>query len=219
VSLDLFPAAVSVTTAAIEDGARLHPDEELFAAEMGPARRREFAAGRDCARRAMRELGLPGGPVLRGARRMPLWPDGVVGSLTHSDGFCAAAVARSSDLAGLGIDAEREAPLSERALARICSPREIDALRALPARSPALWGAIVFSAKESLYKGYFPLTGVFIGFRDAEITLHPDAEDAGRFDARLVRDDAPDAAGQRHFAGRFRSDERRILTGLVIERY
>jgi 4'-phosphopantetheinyl transferase EntD len=218
VTRDLFPAAVRVASGAIEDGARLHPDEEPLAAAMGPARRREFAAGRDCARRAMRELGLPGGPVLRGARRAPLWPEGVVGAITHSDGFCAAAVARSSDLAGLGLDAEREAPLSERALARICSPREIDALRALSGQAPEHWGNVVFSAKESVYKAYFPLTGVFIGFRDAEIELHPDAEDAGRFDARLVRDDAPDAAGRRRFAGRFRSDGTRIVTGLVIER-
>jgi enterobactin synthetase component D / holo-[acyl-carrier protein] synthase len=75
----------------------------------------------------------------------------------------------------------------------------------------------VFSAKETLYKAYFPLTGFFIGFRDAAIALVPEADDAGRFEARLLRRDAPSAAGQRRFAGRYRLDAQRILTGLAID--
>ena len=134
---------------------------------MGPARQREFAAGRACARRAMRELGAPEGPVLRGVRRAPPFPDGVVGSITHTSGFCAAAVAHSASFAGIGLDAERNEALSERAAARICAPGELAALRALPGRSPEHWAAVVFSAKETLYKAYFPVTGFFIGFRDA----------------------------------------------------
>jgi len=104
----LFPPGVCVATRATGEGEPLHPDEAELAQTMGPARQREFAAGRACARRAMRELGVPGGPVLRGLRRAPLFPDGVVGSITHTNGFCAAAVARSASFAGVGLDAERD---------------------------------------------------------------------------------------------------------------
>jgi 4'-phosphopantetheinyl transferase EntD len=186
---------------------------------MGPARQREFAAGRACARRALRALGAPEGPVLRGERRAPRFPDGVVGSITHTSGLCAAAVARSASFAGVGLDAERDEPLSARAAARICAEGELTALRALPGRSAERWAALVFSAKESLYKAYFPLTGAFIGFRDAEIALLPEAANRGRFEAKLVRSDAPDAAGQRRFAGRYACDGERVVTGLVIPRY
>jgi len=213
----LFPPGVCVATGpSEEDDLPLHPDEAELARAMGPARRREFAAGRACARRALRELGAPDGPVLRGLRRAPRFPDGVVGSITHTAGFCAAAVASGASFAGVGLDAERDEALSERAVARICAPEEVAALRALPGCSPERWGAVVFSAKESLYKAYFPLTGVFIGFRDAEIALFPEAERAGRFEARLVRGDAPDAAGQRRFAGRYASDGARVVTALAI---
>jgi 4'-phosphopantetheinyl transferase EntD len=218
VSADLFPTGVSVACGGIEGEPPLHPEEAALARDMGPARRREFAAGRACARRALAALGVADGAVLRGARRAPRWPEGVVGSLTHTGGFCAAAVARSSAFAGLGIDAERDEPLSERALARICSPAEIEALRALPGRSPERWGTLVFSAKESVYKAYFPLTEVFIGFRDAEIALAPETADAGRFEARLVRADVPDAAGRRRFAGRYAIDATRVVTGVAIPR-
>ncbi|MGF2075963.1 4'-phosphopantetheinyl transferase superfamily protein, partial [Enterococcus casseliflavus] len=81
--------------------------------------------------------------------------------------------------------AERDEALSARAVARICAEGELAALRALPGRSAERWGAVVFSAKETLYKAYFPITGVFIGFRDAEVTLFPETDDAGRFDAQL----------------------------------
>jgi 4'-phosphopantetheinyl transferase EntD len=215
----LFPPGVCVATGPSAEDQPLHPDEAELARAMGPARRREFAAGRACARRALRELGVPDGPVLRGERRAPRFPDGVIGSITHTSGFCAAAVARSASFAGVGLDAERDEALSAGAARRICAEGELAALRALPGHSAEHWAALVFSAKESLYKAYFPLTGVFIGFRDAEITLRPETEHSGRFEAQLVRADAPDAAGQRRFVGRYACDGQRVATGVVIPRY
>jgi 4'-phosphopantetheinyl transferase EntD len=215
----LFPAGVCVATGPTAQDEPLHPAEAELARAMGPARQREFAAGRACARRALRELGAPDGPVLRGLRRAPVFPEGVVGSITHTNGFCAAAVAHGAAFAGVGLDAERDEALSERAAARICSAGELAALRALSGRSPERWAAVVFSAKETLYKAYFPLTGFFIGFRDATIALFPETDDAGHFEARLVRRDAPDAAGQRRFAGRYASDGVRVVTGIAIPRH
>jgi 4'-phosphopantetheinyl transferase EntD len=213
---ELFPPGVCVATGPGESEAALHPEEAELARDMGPARRREFAAGRQCAQRALAELGVTGAPVLRGERRAPRFPDGVVGSITHTSGFCAAAAARSTAFAGVGLDAERDEALSERAAARICSVGELERLRALEGRSAEQWAAVVFSAKETLYKAYFPLTGFFIGFRDATVALFPEADDRGRFEARLVRRDAPDAAGWRRFEGRYASDGVRVVTGLVI---
>jgi 4'-phosphopantetheinyl transferase EntD len=215
---DLFPPGVCTATGPDASDAPLHPEEAELARAMGPARRREFTAGRACAHRAIAALGAIDGPVLRGLRRAPRFPDGIVGAITHTDGFCAAAVALGASFAGVGLDAERDAALSERAVARICSERELQALRALPGRTPEQWGALVFSAKEALYKAYFPVTGFFIGFRDAEISLAPETPDTGSFEARLVRPDAPDVAGQRRFSGRYASDRVRVSTGIAIPR-
>ena len=211
--VSLFPPAVRVATAAIGDDAPLHPAEQALAQPMAAARRREFATGRLCAHRALAALGVRDAPVMRGQRRMPLWPDGVVGSITHSGGACAAAVARRAEFAGVGLDAEALEPLSERVLARICSDAERRALARLPEHAPELWGTVVFSAKESLYKAYFPLTGAFLGFRDAEVALDPAS---GAFEARLVRGEAPDAAGRRVLAGRFALADGLAWTGLAI---
>lgn len=210
---ELFPPEVAVACASAGEDPPLLPAEEALAVRMSPARRQEFAAGRACARRALASLGFEPVALLRGPRRSPRWPEGAVGSITHTRGWCAAAVARRSAFAGIGLDAEPLEPLSERALARICSEAERARLRALPELPPTLWGKVVFSAKESLYKAYFPATEHFLGFADAEIEL--DAA-AGRFTARLTRSDAPDAAGRRRFEGRFARREGLVVTTLLL---
>ncbi len=68
-------------------------------------RRREFAGGRDCARRALAALGIAPLAILSGERGEPLWPEGVVGAITHCAGYRGSAVARAGEVAALGIDA------------------------------------------------------------------------------------------------------------------
>lgn len=88
----------------------LFPAEEREIAGAGDKRRREFTTARRCARRALARLGLAPGPLPTGPTGAPVWPVGVTGSITHCDGYRAAAAARTADLAGLGIDAELHAP-------------------------------------------------------------------------------------------------------------
>ena len=87
-------------------------------------RRAEFTTVRTCARIALGRLGLPPAPLLTGSKREPLWPAGVVGSITHCDGYRAAAVARASEVAAIGIDAEPHDPLPDGILDRVTLPAE-----------------------------------------------------------------------------------------------
>ena len=189
-----------------------HPDEFRRAETMGPKRRHEFLLGRACARRALSRL-IEDFALLSDADRAPIWPDGIVGSITHSGDFCAAAVAHSADFAGLGIDAASAAPLSERIVGRIANDRERARLEALPSTEPSLWGTLLFSAKESLYKCYFPNTRTFLGFRDAEVEID---RNTSSFCARLCREDAPSLSGMRDFRGRFYIDDDHVVTALAI---
>src|SRR5258708_8108427 len=67
--------------------------EESLVAKAVPKRRREFTAGRNCARRALAQLGYPDFALLAGSHGQPLWPPGIAGSITHCDDYCAVAVA------------------------------------------------------------------------------------------------------------------------------
>jgi 4'-phosphopantetheinyl transferase EntD len=210
----LFPAGVIAVCATAEmERDALHPAERACAERMGEKRRREFALGRACARRALAELGIEDFPLLRGERREPIWPQGVVGSLTHCRGFCAAAVARRGEIAGLGLDAEPARALSRRFTERISTPRERRWLAALPPAPDVDWGIVLFSAKESFYKCYFPLARSFLGFRDAEVRLDPGARS---FAVQLCRRDAPSVLGARSFRGRYRIDDTRVISAVTL---
>src|SRR5262245_21280577 len=94
-----------------DSSATLLPEEAPAVGRAIEARIREFTTARSCARRAMARFGVPPRPILSGPRREPLWPDGYVGSITHCDGYRAAAVARQQDALAIGIDAEPHEPL------------------------------------------------------------------------------------------------------------
>lgn len=162
----------------------LFPEEADTVARAVDKRRREFATVRQCARTALAELGVPPVPILPGAKGAPRWPDGIVGSMTHCAGYRAAAVARSAAVASLGIDAEPAAPLTDTDVLKLVSDEtERAALADLGARHPGVpWDRLLFSAKESVYKTWFPLTGRWLGFDEARVRLDPD----GSFTAALL---------------------------------
>ena len=163
--------------------AGLMPEEEAAIARAVEKRRREFGLGRQCARAALARLGMPPVAIPQGPKRQPLWPAGVVGSITHCAGYCAAAVARSADVAGVGIDAEvRSRKLGDGVVERVTIPEEREWIARQPADGTP-WEMIVFSAKESVYKAWFPMTGAWLGFEDARIEIGPE----GKFIARLAK--------------------------------
>jgi 4'-phosphopantetheinyl transferase EntD len=155
-------------------GATLYPEEEALIANAVDKRRREFTTARACARRALARLGLPPAPVVTGERGAPRWPPGVVGSMTHCAGYRAAALAHARHARSIGIDAEVHETLPDGVLPLVARPGEREALRALAAARPgAHWDRLLFSAKESVYKAWFPLTGRWLDFEDAEVTIVP----------------------------------------------
>jgi len=181
----ILPAAVAVGETWAELDEPLFPQEEAAIARSVPKRRSEFRSARGCARTALARLGLDRPPMVPGPAGAPSWPPGVVGSMTHCAGYRAAAAARADDVAGVGIDAEPNAPLPSGVLDTVSSPGEREHLVALAATRPDVcWDRLLFSAKESVYKTWFPLTGLWLGFEEAELRFDPDA---GTLAADLLR--------------------------------
>jgi 4'-phosphopantetheinyl transferase EntD len=191
--------AIAVEATAEDWTARLAPEEQPAVARAVDRRRREFAAGRACARRALARLGSPVAALPSGDDRVPRWPDGVVGSISHTRGWCAAVVAWRERLRGIGLDGERIMD-AERAeiLPRIASAEEWAAVAA-PAsdQERRLIGTLLFCAKEAVFKCQFPLTGHFLEFDDVAIELAGGRElEAGTFTARIARGAVPAIAGR-----------------------
>lgn len=207
----VFEAALP-TDLAVEWGDPREPASEPFPEEANlvagavAKRRLEFANGRQCARAALRRLGVPDQPLLTGRQREPLWPRGVIGSISHTDGLCAAAVGWQATYAGLGIDLERARPLKPAIAAQVAAVREMEALPALP---PLLAARLVFSAKEAYYKCQFYITHAWLGFFDVAIELEP----SGAFSARLLVDAKPLSLGT-CVQGTWRQEEDFLFTAI-----
>ena len=186
-------------------------DEEAAIARAVPARRREFMAGRACAREAMARLGLEGATVPAGPDRAPIWPGDLVGSISHTATHCAAIVARRADgFAGLGLDLEIAAPIEDDLLGAICTDAERAWLDRQPADKRGLMARAIFSAKEAAYKAQYALSRRLLDFHAMEIAFS--GED---FTARFREDAAPFACGDA-LHGRMRRAADHIVTVVTI---
>jgi len=218
---EILPAAVaSAETFTDPADAVLFPQEAAIVERVSDNRRREFTAGRECARIALGKLGIAPVPILIGERGAPRWPPGIVGSITHCDGYRAAAVARASDVAAIGMDAEPDDPLPRGVLDVISLPAERARLAALAGERPAVcWDRLLFSAKESVYKAWFPLTGRWLGFEDADVTTSPDGTFTARLRTGLTELTEPaDAQPPASFAGRWLAVGGLMLTAIAVPR-
>ncbi|MFC0548098.1 4'-phosphopantetheinyl transferase family protein [Kutzneria chonburiensis] len=193
---ELLPPAVAYAEAFDDHSAvELLPAEEAVISRAVDKRRREFSTVRYCARQAMKSLGLPPSAVLPGERGAPIWPSGVVGSMTHCLGYRAAALAFSRDIVTVGIDAEPDEPLPDGVLDAIALPSE-----------RSVHGRLLFSAKESVYKAWFPLARVFLDFSEAELNF-----DDGTFSARIL---VPGPVSG--FSGRWLIRDGFVITSIVV---
>jgi 4'-phosphopantetheinyl transferase EntD len=187
----------------------LFPEEEALLLRAVPKRRNEFALSRTCARRALTNIGVAPCSILRTSDRAPIWPPGIVGSITHCRSYTAAAVCSDVECRSLGIDAEINGPLPDGVLALIASPSEQLAIRQLPDHV-VCWDRLLFSAKECVFKAWFPIARRWLDFRDAEVTIDPVN---GVFVAELMVDNPPTG---RWLRGRFGLSGPHLLSAILL---
>lgn len=174
VAFEISPTLVTL------DG--LHPDERAATAAMGPGRLRTFVAGRRAAAAALECLGHEPFPIGVGPRRQPLWPPGIVGSITHTDDRCIVVASNAYGAAGIGIDVEHRGRVTADVLGTILTASELVHHQRLTPSQAERFAGQCFGAKEALYKAQFPVTGAWLGFHDVHLgvgppwQLHIDAE-------------------------------------------
>jgi 4'-phosphopantetheinyl transferase EntD len=215
---ELLPAVVA-SAECFDDpsGVVLFDEERVVVAGAVDKRRREFATVRHCARRALATLGHPAVALVPGRRGAPLWPDGIVGSMTHCDGYRGAAVARADEVRAVGIDAEPDGPLPDGVLDLIALPEESTHLAELLARGhagPEHWERLLFSCKETVFKVWFPLTQRELDFHEASIRIDPgDAT----FTADLLAD-SRDGVLPSRLAGRWIAADSLVISAITLMR-
>lgn len=147
---------------------------------------KEFSLGRLAAQLALKKLGIKNTTIIaKGASGEPLWPKGTVGSITHSANFAICVVARKSKLSAVGIDLEQRKRFKDAKIAkRVCLAEEALWIQA-SSRHATLRTAMMFSAKEAIYKALFPLYGKYFGFKKVRLKWD---DESSRFCAELLFD-------------------------------
>jgi 4'-phosphopantetheinyl transferase EntD len=213
---DVLPAEAAVAEVRGDIAeAILFPEEKEAVGRAVEKRRREFRTGRACARAALAQLGVGAQAIPSGPRGAPRWPAGIVGSITHCEGYRACAVARSADLLTIGIDAELDAPLPEGVIGDIALSEERRALDLLAAEDAGVsWDRLLFSAKEAVYKAWFPLADRWLGFEDARVEIDRERH---TFSARLlVAGPRVEDRELRGFSGRWLARDGLLLTAIGL---
>jgi 4'-phosphopantetheinyl transferase EntD len=197
----------------------LYPEEAKMLEGCVEKRQREIAAGRRCARRALAQLGIARFPVRAGPDRAPIWPETIVGAITHTDGcadgYCGVAVGAYRQFAGIGIDAEPRLPLPDELWSWILD--EAEKQQTLQSAEPGIHARLVFSAKETTYKALYPTLKRILEFSD----VHIDTKVAdGLFLARLTGTVASqtDLPSNAPLIGRLVMDNELIVTAMALPR-
>jgi len=168
-AVEVGPVVVySTSGAGAIDSQLVFPAETESVAKAIEGRQRAFQHGRACARMGLRRLGLADAPIVRRQDRSPAFSDGVTGSITHTNGFVAAAVAQLVGHAYIGIDAERLERTGPDVSRRILNTLEHQRVDGLPEPQRSRTIMAIFSAKEALYKAQHQFTRSWLGFEDVE---------------------------------------------------
>jgi 4'-phosphopantetheinyl transferase EntD len=156
----------------VETPSAIFPEEARFVAQAVEKRKREFLAGRACAHKALADLGTVPAALLSDTDRLPVWPEGHIGSITHTDRYCAAAVAKIDiETRSVGIDLEPAEDLPSDLWDTVCRPEERAWLANGLAGERGLLARAIFSAKECAFKAQFPLTRTMLEFEEVAVTF------------------------------------------------
>jgi phosphopantetheine--protein transferase-like protein len=207
----LFSPSAVVVEAPIRRVDDLLWDEELaYVRSAVPKRRAEFGTARVCAREALGRLGLAPVALVPGSDRAPVWPRGVVGSITHTQDDCAVVLHRSPPMQSVGVDVEMLNGLDEELFATVLTARERSWTISHGRERREDLAALLFSAKEAYYKCQYPLSRTFLDFHDVEIEVDLDTK---RFVA-LAQKVVPTSV--QGLVGRFAFDAGRVYCGMEL---
>ena len=148
----------------------LRPEESGILGEEASAKKRaEFLLGRSAANVALKKLGFDEPPPLtQGTGRQPLWPPGIVGSITHCRGWAVVVAAKSTFASAIGIDLENVGRMKLRDVGNlICLDSELE--WASEPNDHLLRTTMLFAAKEAIFKAFYPCCGRYFDFKDVEL--------------------------------------------------
>jgi enterobactin synthetase component D len=170
-----FPVFLTPFVTQSFDSARFASEGIFYPPEIARSvvkRQAEYFHGRLCARHALQAMGITGHIIINGRMREPLWPAGVIGSITHSVNYAAAVAVEIGGDKGIGIDIENvvDATAREAVLATAINRHEYGLLSGVAGLPADHCLTLAFSIKESFFKASFGTVGRYFDFDAVTLT-------------------------------------------------
>lgn len=122
----------------------------------------QFQAGRELAHAALAAADLDQTAVIsKSESGAPAWPEPIIGSISHTDGLAAAAVASHARFDAIGLDVERRRVVKDGFESHVCVGDEH--------RDASLDALTRFSAKEAIFKALDPTGIAPLRFHDVQV--------------------------------------------------
>jgi 4'-phosphopantetheinyl transferase EntD len=163
-------------TTEVSDGAigTMSAKEARAVALAADKRKREFATARLLAREGLeRFFDVRGFDLINDAERAPIWPEGISGSISHSNVRAWVALVDGA-FGTIGIDGEHRDELERDLWHMTMLDREVAFLETLDESIRGRRALALFSAKEALYKAQYPRSGEYMGFMALRVELDED---------------------------------------------
>lgn len=210
----LLPAeVVTVVTKDHHIDGQLYPEEGTLIVKAVEKRKREYTAGRLCAHKALSQLGIHNFPVLTGKNRDPLWPPNIIGSITHCENYCAAAVAKQGRIRGIGIDIEPAEEISNDIIDMVCRTAEKNWCNQHSKDIDSHWPKVIFSVKESIYKCFYPILQRYVDFHEVQVQFNPEL---GVYSISLFLNIPDKFISTRNFEGRYAIFDAHIFATAIL---
>lgn len=160
----------------------LSENELLLTETYGVKRLADFCTGRYCLRKCTERYGYAG-DILIGEKGMPLLPDRISASLSHSKNLCGAVAGRRDSYLSLGLDIETLGRVKTDMWYLLFTEQEIRFLNGMHDEQQKLYATTFFSLKEAFYKLQYPLSGIYLDFLEVKVEIVND-----RFFVKTLRE-------------------------------
>jgi phosphopantetheine--protein transferase-like protein len=166
----LFPATVKSYCCHVQNHTDdLRSEEAVIVSKAIDKRRYEFSTGRLCARKVLQQIGIDNFTLTQGKKGEAIWPEQITGTISHSNNWAAAAVSTTNDIMGIGFDIETVNRISSGIHKIIITEKEKELLDKKDKQDAQIYAALIFSAKEAIYKALSKLYNKTLRFKDVSI--------------------------------------------------
>lgn len=181
-------------------------------------RKAEFLCGRFLAHKALKQLDFSVEHIPIGKNRAPIFPNGCLGSISHTQREAICAAARLSDFQYLGVDLEEVITTS--------TMNEVESLIINEAEKRLIYHTgltpeaaltLAYSVKESIFKALHPSVGYYFDFSAARIKAL--STSSGEVICSLARDLSPELPAETLISGEFCIDDNTVLSAIFKSRH